>query len=126
MSNLNGCAEYLPTIILFILISCITNSIGYKKKFYTLPLVSENPQINLLQMLGCFGIYFIILLPISQLIFSLSHFLFPFSEKLSIFAITQLMGVFLCFFFFGYFPVFFKKMLYAFFAKTPSFIQNPL
>ncbi|MES2200144.1 MAG: hypothetical protein V4489_08265 [Chlamydiota bacterium] len=119
------CVEYLPMIFLFVLISCVTNWIAYKRKFYTLPKSTETPLVTLPQVLGCFAIYFIVFLPLAHFLFQIALEFLPSWEKTSIFALTQICSTFLCFFFFGYLPVFLKKRLFTPFGKTPLYTLNP-
>ena len=118
MLETKGCVDYLPTILLLLAISFVTNWIGYKKAFYTLPLNLKKPAIPLLQILGCFAIYFIAFLPLAHFFFKAAHVYFPTYKETSIFAIAQIASTILCFFFSGYFLVFSKKRTSFLFGKT--------
>ncbi len=118
MFDPKGCADYLPTILLFVLISCVTNQIGYKKKFYTLPLNPEKTSLSLLQVLGCFAIYFIAFLPLAHFLFKAGLIHLPSYEQTSVFALSQILTTFLCFFFFGRFLLFLRKRICESFGKT--------
>lgn len=119
MSSSLECVEYLPAIFIFMLISCITNWIGYKKKFYTLPKSPNVPNISLLQVLGCFGLYFITFLPLAHLFFRTGLTLFPSYGQTTIFALTQIISIF-CFFFLWMFSSFFEKKAFYTLLKNRS------
>lgn len=124
MSEIKECVDYLPMIFLFVLISYLTNWIGYKKNFYILSRFSETPSVSSLQALGCFAIYFITFLPLAHFLFQSGLTLLPSYEQTSIFALTQILSTFFCFFFFGCFLLFLIKRLFVFFGKTPLAIKN--
>ena len=113
-----GCVDYLPTILLLLVISCITNWIGYKNKFYTLPENLKKPVIPLLQILGSFAIYLISFLPLAHFFFKAAHTYFPTYKETSIFAMAQIASTILCFFFSGYFLVSSKKRTFCSSGKT--------
>ncbi len=115
---MGGCSDYFQNVLFFGIIGFITNAIGYRKKFYTLPCDTAKTSLTILKVLGSFAIYFVIFLPVSQVCFETA--LLFLNDRIPSFALTQIVRTALCFFFFGSFLVFSVKRQIKSFGKTPS------